>query len=57
MCGIVGFLNFDGAPADVHVLENMVAIQRLRGPDDHGIDDYCGGTWPRYCIQNKKMAA
>ena len=34
MCGIAGFVNLDGAPADVAVLEAMTDTIRHRGPDD-----------------------
>ena len=36
MCGIAGFVNLDGAPADVRVLEAMTDLVRHRGPDDRG---------------------
>jgi len=36
MCGIAGFVNLDGAPADTRVLEAMTAMVRHRGPDDRG---------------------
>jgi asparagine synthase (glutamine-hydrolysing) len=34
MCGIAGFVNLDGAPADVSVLGAMTETIRHRGPDD-----------------------
>lgn len=34
MCGIAGFVNLDGAPADATVLEAMTDMVRHRGPDD-----------------------
>lgn len=34
MCGIAGFVNLDGAPADAGVLEAMTDTIRHRGPDD-----------------------
>ncbi len=34
MCGIAGFVNLDGAPADVVVLGAMTDMVRHRGPDD-----------------------
>ncbi len=34
MCGIAGFVNLDGAPADAGVLEAMTEMVRHRGPDD-----------------------
>ncbi len=37
MCGIAGFFNFDGAPADTEVLARMTDVQRHRGPDDQGL--------------------
>jgi asparagine synthase (glutamine-hydrolysing) len=36
MCGIAGFVNLDGAPADASVLEGMTNMVRHRGPDDRG---------------------
>ena len=36
MCGIAGFVNLDGAPADSGVLEAMTDMIRHRGPDDRG---------------------
>jgi asparagine synthase (glutamine-hydrolysing) len=36
MCGIAGFVNLDGAPADAGVLEAMTRMVRHRGPDDRG---------------------
>src|SRR3954451_1742385 len=36
MCGIAGFVNLDGAPADAGVLEAMTDSVRHRGPDDRG---------------------
>ena len=36
MCGIAGFVNLDGAPADGRVLAAMTALVRHRGPDDCG---------------------
>src|SRR5262245_26933239 len=36
MCGIAGFVNLDGAPADADVLEAMTDTIRHRGPDDRG---------------------
>jgi asparagine synthase (glutamine-hydrolysing) len=36
MCGIAGFVNLDGAPADVDVLEAMTEMIRHRGPDGRG---------------------
>ncbi|MEQ1840644.1 MAG: asparagine synthase (glutamine-hydrolyzing), partial [Verrucomicrobiales bacterium] len=37
MCGISGFINLDGAPAEAEVIRQMVSMQNHRGPDDHGI--------------------
>jgi len=37
MCGIAGFVNLDGAPADARVLARMADVQRHRGPDDQGL--------------------
>ena len=36
MCGIAGFVNLDGAPADARVLAAMTDMIRHRGPDDRG---------------------
>jgi asparagine synthase (glutamine-hydrolysing) len=36
MCGIAGFVNRDGAPADAGVLEAMTDMLRHRGPEDRG---------------------
>ncbi len=36
MCGIAGFVNLDGAPADASVLGAMTDMIRHRGPDDRG---------------------
>jgi asparagine synthase (glutamine-hydrolysing) len=36
MCGIAGFVNLDGAPADASVLGVMTDMIRHRGPDDRG---------------------
>lgn len=36
MCGIAGFINLDGAPADARVLGAMTDMVRHRGPDDRG---------------------
>src|SRR5215210_4683480 len=36
MCGIAGFVNLDGAPADTRVLGTMTDMLRHRGPDDRG---------------------
>src|SRR5919106_4284230 len=36
MCGIAGFVNLDGAPADAGVLGAMIDLLRHRGPDDRG---------------------
>ena len=36
MCGIAGFVNLDGAPADTRVLAAMMELVRHRGPDDGG---------------------
>ena len=37
MCGIAGYLNLDGAPANLRVVKRMADIQRHRGPDDQGM--------------------
>lgn len=36
MCGIAGFVNLDGAPADASVVAAMMRTIRHRGPDDRG---------------------
>src|SRR5262245_50598258 len=36
MCGIAGFVNLDGAPADERALGAMTDMVRHRGPDDRG---------------------
>ena len=36
MCGIAGFVNLNGAPADASVLGAMTDMIRHRGPDDRG---------------------
>src|SRR6187455_3073711 len=36
MCGIAGFVNVDGAPADAAVVAAMTLAIRHRGPDDRG---------------------
>ena len=36
MCGIAGFVNLDGAPADASVVAAMMRAIRHRGPDDRG---------------------
>ena len=36
MCGIAGFVNLSGAPADADVLAAMMRTIRHRGPDDRG---------------------
>lgn len=36
MCGIAGFVNLDGRPADPAVLSAMTALIQHRGPDDRG---------------------
>ena len=36
MCGIAGFVNLDGAPADAVVVAAMMRTIRHRGPDDRG---------------------
>ena len=36
MCGIAGFVNLDGLPADSAVLEKMIRALHYRGPDGTG---------------------
>jgi asparagine synthase (glutamine-hydrolysing) len=36
MCGICGFLYFDGAPASEHLIRDMADIMEHRGPDEGG---------------------
>ncbi len=47
MCGIAGFLNLDGAPADIRILARMTDVQRHRGPDDQGLGVFSllGGSY------------
>lgn len=47
MCGIAGFVNLDGAPADTRVLARMTDVQRHRGPDDQGLGVFslAGGSF------------
>lgn len=40
MCGIAGYVNFDGSGADASVLRDMIRMVRHRGPDGEG--DYNG---------------
>ncbi len=42
MCGIAGFVNRDGAPAERAPLERMIAPIRYRGPDEGGL--WTGGA-------------
>src|SRR5438105_5318190 len=37
MCGISGFIYFDGAHAEERVIRSMSDIQRHRGPDESGV--------------------
>ena len=37
MCGIAGFMRFDGQPVDREVLERMTAALAHRGPEGRGI--------------------
>jgi len=37
MCGIAGYLRFDGQPARTERAERMIATLRHRGPDDTGV--------------------
>ncbi len=39
MCGIAGFFNLDGRPAERRLLEAMGAVLRHRGPDGSGLFD------------------
>jgi asparagine synthase (glutamine-hydrolysing) len=41
MCGIAGFVSFDGRPADAGILQAMTARLRHRGPDGQGV--HCDG--------------
>jgi len=36
MCGLAGFVNLDGAPADAGIVAAMMRTISHRGPDDHG---------------------
>jgi asparagine synthase (glutamine-hydrolysing) len=42
MCGIAGYVNFDGTPPDAAVLEEMIGVLAHRGPDERGIYTGCG---------------
>ena len=42
MCGIAGFVNPDGIPADRAIVERMTATLRHRGPDGDGF--FCRGS-------------
>src|SRR6185436_10563458 len=37
MCGICGFVYFDGAPASEHLVREMADTMEHRGPDEGGI--------------------
>jgi len=37
MCGIAGYLRFDGRPARADRAERMIATLHHRGPDDSGV--------------------
>lgn len=37
MCGIVGYLSFDGKPAQKNIIEEMARLLRHRGPDGQGL--------------------
>lgn len=37
MCGLVGFWNFNGRPAENETLARMLQEMRYRGPDDQGV--------------------
>ena len=37
MCGISGFLYFDGAPVEERVIRDMTGVLKHRGPDEDGI--------------------
>lgn len=37
MCGIAGFVNFDGAPAEQSILRDMACAMAHRGPDGEGV--------------------
>src|SRR5262245_29965797 len=36
MCGIAGFVNLDGSPADARIVSAMQRVVQHRGPDDSG---------------------
>jgi asparagine synthase (glutamine-hydrolysing) len=52
MCGITGFVNLDGAPADLALLERMCDLMAYRGPDDagHHVDGNVGLAARRLAI-------
>src|ERR1043166_5604169 len=37
MCGISGFMYFDGAPADEKIIRAMFDVQTHRGPEESGV--------------------
>lgn len=68
MCGIAGFLNLDGRPADPFLLERMIRTLNYRGPDGTGsytngpvglahnrlsIIDIAGGHQPMQCDEGE----
>ena len=59
MCGITGFLNRGGRPADPGVLERMTATLSHRGPDGEGfhIDGPVGLGHRRLAIIDPSLGA
>lgn len=51
MCGIAGFVNLNGAPADLAVLQRMSDVQRHRGPDDQGLRLFSLGAGRSIAVQ------
>ena len=37
MCGITGYFNFDGKPAEQKIIKQMTGMLNHRGPDDSGV--------------------
>ena len=59
MCGIAGYLNFDGRPASLPVLQRMSRVLAHRGPDGdgHWADGPLGFAHRRLAIIDLSAAA
>jgi asparagine synthase (glutamine-hydrolysing) len=44
MCGITGYIDFQGTIKDTSIILNMLKVQKHRGPDDSGIRAFNMGT-------------